>query len=157
MSEPRRTDTATSHVDASPAEVYAALMDPVALIDWLPPSGMVGELHEFEPSFGGPFRMTLSYADTAGAPGKTTAGTDVIEGSFGELVPGERVTWLVRFASADPAFAGVMRMTWLMQAAGRGCEVTIVAEDVPPGIRREDHDAGLRSSLANLAAFLNRE
>lgn len=157
MSAPRRTDTASLHVHATPADVYAALMDPVALVEWLPPSGMVGEVHEFEPHPGGRFRLTLSYADATGAPGKTTAGTDVVAGTFGELVPGAKVTWLVSFDSADPAFAGMMRMTWLIRPTGDGCEVTIVAEDVPPGICREDHDAGLRSSLANLATFLDRD
>ena len=32
--------------------------------------------------------------------------------------------------------------------------VTILAEDVPPGIPQPDHDAGLRASLSNLAAHL---
>ena len=32
--------------------------------------------------------------------------------------------------------------------------VTIRAENVPPGISPEDHEAGLNSSLANLAAFV---
>ena len=35
-----------------------------------------------------------------------------------------------------------------------GTRVIILAEDVPEGIRKEDHDAGLRSSLENLARYL---
>ncbi len=32
--------------------------------------------------------------------------------------------------------------------------VTVTAENVPNGISRADHDAGLRSSLDNLAGFV---
>jgi hypothetical protein len=46
-----------------------------------------------------------------------------------------------------------MKMTWTLARVPGGIEVTIVCEDVPEGIRKEDHDAGLRSTLANLAAF----
>ena len=61
-----------------------------------------------------------------------------------------------RFESDDPAFAGTMRMTWTLRPTGGGTELTVRAEDVPDGIRREDHLAGLNASLANLAAFLER-
>ena len=33
-------------------------------------------------------------------------------------------------------------------------KVSIIAENVPEGIRKEDHDAGLNSSLQNLARYL---
>jgi hypothetical protein len=38
--------------------------------------------------------------------------------------------------------------------AGAGTRVSIVAQDVPDGVSAEDHAAGLASSLANLAAYL---
>jgi aclacinomycin oxidase len=38
-----------------------------------------------------------------------------------------------------------------------GTLVRIVCTDVPPGIREEDHAAGLASSLQNLAAFVERD
>jgi uncharacterized protein YndB with AHSA1/START domain len=31
-----------------PEELYAAFLDPAALIDWLPPAEMTGEIHEFD-------------------------------------------------------------------------------------------------------------
>lgn len=98
--------------------------------------------------------MTLRYEDARGAPGKSTDSSDVIDAHFTDLVPYERVVWSVRFDSGDPAFAGVMRMTWLLESADEGTKVTILAEDVPPGIGAEAHAAGLRSSLENLAAYL---
>lgn len=38
-----------------------------------------------------------------------------------------------------------------------GTVVTIVCEDVPSGISKEDHDAGLKSSLKNLAHFVEEK
>jgi hypothetical protein len=58
--------------------------------------------------------------------------------------------------SDDPAFAGTMVMTWTITAVGAATRVDIAAEDVPDGISAADHAAGLTSSLANLAAHLER-
>jgi hypothetical protein len=58
------------------------------------------------------------------------------------------------FQSDDPAFAGEMRMTWSLSPAVGGTEVWIIAENVPPGISKESHDVGLRSTLENLARFV---
>jgi len=62
----------------------------------------------------------------------------------------------VDFVSDDPAYAGTMVMSWEVTAAGAGTRVSIVAADVPDGISAEDHAAGLASSLANLAGYLER-
>lgn len=47
-----------------------------------------------------------------------------------------------------------MTMTWKVAAAESGSRVDIIATDVPEGISAEDHAAGLASSLAYLAAFV---
>lgn len=52
------------------------------------------------------------------------------------------------------AFAGTMRMTWSFEPHPDGTLVAIACENVPSGIRPEDHDVGLRSSLDNLAAYM---
>jgi uncharacterized protein YndB with AHSA1/START domain len=46
-------------VRARPEELYAAFLDPTALIDWLPPAEMTGEIHEFDARVGGGYRMSL--------------------------------------------------------------------------------------------------
>lgn len=96
--------------------------------------------------------MTLTYRD-AGHAGKTSENSDTVEGKFLELVPNEKIVQEVEFQSDDAAFAGTMTMTWSIAAVPGGSEVTIRCENVPEGIRKEDHDAGLKSSLDNLAAF----
>jgi hypothetical protein len=47
-------------------------------------------------------------------------------------------------------------MTWEVTATEAGTRVDIRADDVPAGISADDHAAGLASSLANLAAHVER-
>ena len=150
-----RTDTASRVVDAPAERVYAALVDPDALVRWLPPAGMTGSFERFDPRPGGGYRMVLHYGEADAARGKTDAGTDVVEARFVELAPGERVVQAIDFVSEDPAFAGTMTMTWSLAPAAGGTRVEIRATGVPRGISAADHAVGLASSLANLAAHLS--
>jgi len=149
-----RTDTDSRVVAAPPERVYAALVDPEALLAWLPPGGMSGRFERFEARPGGGYRMVLTYADASDARGKSSVDSDVVEARFVEIVPGERVVQAVDFVSDDPAFAGTMTMTWALASAEGGTLVSIRADDVPVGISAEDHAAGLASSLANLAHYV---
>lgn len=154
-SQGRRTDTASRVIAAELAVIYRAFLDPEALVEWLPPEGMTGHIYTFEPREGGTYKMALTYnADQGTMRGKTSEDTDVVEGRFLELVPNERIVQMVQFESDDPAFAGEMKMTWDLAPVSGGTRVTITCENVPVGIRKEDHDTGLRASLDNLAAFV---
>ena len=151
-----RTDTAWRVVAASPERIYAALVDEVALTAWLPPEGMTARFERFEPWPGGSYRLVLTYDDASAAPGKSTADADIVDARYVALVPGARVVQAVDFASDDPAFAGTMTMSWEVRAVDGGTRVDITADDVPDGIAAEDHAAGLASSLANLADYVER-
>lgn len=151
-----RTDTASRVIAAPPDRVWAALVDPDALMAWLPPEGMRGRLDRFDARPGGSYRMILTYANTSTARGKATPGSDVVEARFVDIVPGVRVVQAVDFVSDDPAYAGTMTMTWEIAAVNTGTRMEIRADNVPTGISAEDHAAGLASSLANLAAYLER-
>ncbi len=151
-----RTDRGSRVMAAPLSRVWAALVDPEALLVWLPPGEMTGRFERFDARPGGSYRMVLTYADASGAPGKASADSDVVEARFVDIVPGERVVQAVDFVSDDPAFAGTMTMTWAVTAVEAGTRVDIVAEDVPDGISAEDHAAGLSSSLANLAAYVEQ-
>jgi uncharacterized protein YndB with AHSA1/START domain len=150
-----RTDSASRVVNADVERVFAALLDPAQLEEWLPPSGMTGRFERFDPRPGGSYRLVLTYLDSARA-GKATADSDVVEATFIEIEPNVRVVQAVDFPSDDSSFAGTMTMTWEVSAHPDGAQVTIRAEDVPPGISSEDHAAGMASSLAQLAAFVKR-
>jgi len=151
-----RTDTASLVIAASPDRVYAALIDPDALAVWLPPAGMSGRFERFDARPGGSYRMVLTYADASTASGKATADSDIVEARFIDIVPGVRVVQAVNFVGNDPGLAGTMTMTWEVTATDNGTRVDIRAEQVPSGISAEDHAAGLASSLANLAAHVER-
>ena len=151
-----RTDTASRVIAAPPDCVYAALVDPDALVTWLPPEGMSGRFERFDARPGGSYRLVLTYADASAAPGKASADSDIVEARFVDLVPGVRVVQAVDFVSDDPANAGTMTMTWELAALDAGTRADIRADDVPAGISAEDHAVGLASSLANLAAYLER-
>ena len=151
-----RTDTASRVIAASPDRVYAALIDPDALAAWLPPAGMSGRFERFDARPGGSYRMVLTYADASTASGKATADSDIVEARFIDIVPGVRVVQAVTFVADDPGLAGTMTMTWEVTATDNGTRVDIRADQVPSGISAEDHAAGLASSLANLAAHVER-
>lgn len=140
---------------ASADAIYGAFADPDALMAWLPPGTMTGRLLEYDFREGGRYRIELTYDDAAaGAVGKTSSRSDVSSGSFLALDAGKRIVQSVEFESTDAAFAGTMIMSWTFEPAPGGTRVTVTAEAVPPGISQEDHDAGLRSSLENLARYL---
>jgi uncharacterized protein YndB with AHSA1/START domain len=143
-------------IAAPPERVYAALVDPEALTAWLPPDGMSGRFERFDARPGGSYRLVLTYADASTARGKATAESDIVEARFVDLIAGERVVQAVDFVSDDPAFAGTMTMTWQLTEVDAGTRVDIRADDVPAGISAEDHAAGLGSSLANLATYVER-
>jgi uncharacterized protein YndB with AHSA1/START domain len=152
-----RVDAASRVIRATPRQLYQAFIDPNALISWLPPHGMTAQVEQYDPRKGGTYRIVLSYqSPNPLTPGKTSKESDVVRGRFMEIVPDERIVQVVEFESDDQAFAGEMKMTWTFTAVPQGTEVSIVAENVPEGIRPEDHEAGFRSTLDNLAAFIER-
>jgi uncharacterized protein YndB with AHSA1/START domain len=147
-----RTDTASRLVHAAPERVYAALVDPDLLVRWLPPHGMTGRFERFDARPGGSYRLVLTHAD--GGTGKSDADSDVVEARFVDLVAGRRVVQAVDFVSDDPSFAGTMTMSWELTRQDGSTLVEIRADDVPSGIRPDDHATGMQSSLANLAALV---
>lgn len=149
-----RIDAASRSIAASPDGIYRAFSEPGALERWLPPNDMTGEVLDFDFREGGSYRMCLTYAEPHFGQGKTSEDADVVAVRLTKLVPGRSVEQVVVFESEDPAFAGVMRMTWSMEADGDRTLVTVRAEDVPEGIRPDDHVAAMNASLVQLARFV---
>lgn len=149
-----RTDRASLLIHADRTTVFAALTSRDALVAWLPPKGMHGLFERFDMRQGGSYRLVLTYNDTADAPGKTSADSDVSEARISLLVPGERIVQEIDFESDDSAFQGTMQMEWTLRSVEEGTDVEVVARNVPAGIRARDHAEGITSSLANLSAYL---
>lgn len=152
-----RTTRVSRHVRAPRGAVWRALVDPEALARWLPPPGLRGILHAFEPRVGGIVRMSLVYADpSAGPGGKSSADTDTFHGRIVGLVPMRRLALRTEFESEQPGMAGAMVVAFELDDAAEGTLVTCVCEGVPEGILLEDNETGSRLSLDNLAALVER-
>jgi len=151
-SNQKRTDRGARVIKASPHTIYRAMLNAESVAAWRPPTGMKAEVYTFEPREGGIYRMAFIYKDKAIA-GKTKENADVFEGKFVELVPDKRVVEAVVFESEDPAFAGTMTITTTLTPVEGGTEVSIICSDVPNGIKEEDHQEGIKSTLENLAKF----
>jgi uncharacterized protein YndB with AHSA1/START domain len=149
-----RVDHATRVISAPPATVYRAFAHATSLEAWLPPDGMTGEVRDFDLREGGGYRMRLTYGVHARGVGKTTDDADEVEVRFVRLVDDRLIEQAVAFDSDDASYGGVMTMTWSFRPVAGGTEVFVRATNVPPGITAADHAAGLASSLANLATYV---
>ncbi|MEP9377476.1 SRPBCC domain-containing protein [Aquabacter sp. CN5-332] len=139
-------------IKARPEEVYGAFLDPAALVAWLPPAEMTGEIHAFDGRVGGGYRMSLFYPPHERFfHGKTAEKEDRVDVRFLELVPGQRIVEAVNFITSDPAFMGEMTMTATFEPVPGGTRVSLLFENLPPGVRPQDNEVGSRLSLDQLA------
>jgi uncharacterized protein YndB with AHSA1/START domain len=83
--------------------------------------------------------------------GKTSNREDMVNVRFVELTPPYRIVEAVSFSTTDPAFFGEMTLTATFEEVSGGTEVALVFENLPPGLRAEDNEAGSRLSLEQLA------
>ena len=150
--------TRTSRIIKASREVlYRAFTDPEALAAWLSPREMTGKVHEFDARVDGGYRMSLFYpASGQEHRGKTSEREDRFTARFVELTPPSKIVQVISFDSVDPAFAGEMTMEVTFEERDGGTKVTIAFENIPPGIRPEDNDAGTRSSLESWPAMSSR-
>ncbi|MFA7603366.1 MAG: SRPBCC domain-containing protein [Novosphingobium sp.] len=154
-SDDTRIDTASRVILAPARAIFRAMTDAESVASWRPPKGMHARIEAFDARRDGGYRMAFIHDDPAdGVTGKTSAREDLVTGRFAELIPYEQIVEEVVFQSDDPAFAGTMRVTTTLAEITDGTRVTIACENVPPGIGVEDHEAGIASTLRNLAAFI---
>ncbi|MGH3308354.1 MAG: SRPBCC domain-containing protein [Nocardioides sp.] len=146
----------STHVSASSADVYRALLDPDSIARWRVPDDMTAVVHEFDAREGGLFRVSLTYEPRQedGPRGKTSGRTDTYHGRFDRLVPDRQVVEVTEFETDDPALRGEMTMTTTLTPTEGGTEVAIVHEGVPDAVPPADNEAGTRMALANLARML---
>lgn len=117
--------TRTSRIiRARPEELYEAFTDPAALVAWLPPGEMTGEIHEFDARIGGGYRMSLFYPpDERSFRGKTSEREDMVNVRFVELAPSRRIVEAVNFATTDPALFGEMTIVVTFEDVSGGTKV----------------------------------
>lgn len=152
--ENERIDKASRLIHASPSAVYAAFATQRALQAWLPPKDMKGQIETFDFQEGGGYTMRLTYTAEEHTAGKRTENSDEVTVRFLRLVPNKRIDQAVTFDSELEEFAGEMKMTWSFEERGSDTFVKVACTNVPEGIRPEDHEVGLTSSLGKLAKFI---
>jgi len=148
--------TKTSRIIKAPPEaIYRALTDPKALSQWLAPGEMTGKIHDFDLRVGGGYEMSLFYPQSEKENrGKTSAREDRFFARFVEIVPNKKIVEAITFESDDPDFSGQMIMEITLRAVLNGSEITFYFQNIPPGIRPEDNEAGTISSLEKLARYV---
>ena len=83
--------------------------------------------------------------------GKTSDREDMVNVRFVELAPPRRIVEAVSFVTTDPAFFGEMTLVVTFDEVPGGTDVTFLCENLPPGLRPQDNEAGSRLSLEQLA------
>ena len=139
-------------IKARPEEVYAAFMDPDVLVAWLPPARMTGRIHAFDARVGGGYRTSLYHPpDERSFRGKTSDREDMVNVRFVELAPPRRIGGDEADSFDDPAFFGEMTIVVAFDEVPGGTDVTFLCENLPPGLRPQDNEAGSQLSLEQLA------
>ncbi len=151
---PAPTTRASRLISAAPDAVWDALMNPKALEQWLPPGDMTGRMHGFDGRVGGGFEMSLYYPEgETERAGKTAEREDRTRVRFAAVTPGRQVVWAVLFDTDDPALKGEMTITVSLEPAEGGTRVTMLSENLPPGLKPADNKEGSKESLKKLAAW----
>ncbi len=114
---------------------------------------MTSDVHSFDATEGGLFRISLTYDEPTTA-GKSSAQTDTFRGRFVRLVPHTEVVQVVEFESDDPAVRGEMTITYLLADDDGETLLTGIHENLPPGVSPGDNELGWRMSIDKLAALV---
>src|ERR1017187_54494 len=136
----------TRHIRAPRSAVYRALLDARAIATSRVPTGVTSQVHEFDASEGGSFRISLTY-DAPTGTGKTSAHTDTYHARFMKLVPNEQAVDVFEFETTDPALRGEMTMTTPLAEAEGGTDVLVLHEGIPQSVPAADNETGARMSL----------
>jgi uncharacterized protein YndB with AHSA1/START domain len=127
--------------------VFRAFIDPDAMAKWLPPNGFTGRVHEMDARVGGGYRMSFTHLGN----GQSHS----FDGTFLELVPGERIRHTDRFD--DPNLPGEMVTTISFRPVLVGTELNIEQAGIPDPIPPEACCLGWQESLALLALLVEAE
>jgi uncharacterized protein YndB with AHSA1/START domain len=132
---------------AAPEKVYRAVLDPDALVKWMPPNGFTARVHHLEAKVGGTYKMSFTNFST----GKNHA----FGGKYLELTPYDQIR--VTDVFDDPNLPGEMQTTYTLKPVSCGTELTIVQEGLPEAIPAEDCYLGWQESLILLAKLVEAE
>ena len=143
------TNTVKLHrvLKSTPERVYRALLDPEAMVKWLPPHGFTGKVHSIEPRVGGTYKMSFKNF--------TTGESHSFGGKYLELVPNERIRHTDRFD--DTNLPGEMVTTITIKQVSVGVELNVLQEGIPEAIPAEACYLGWQESLTLLTQLVEPE
>lgn len=146
---PSDTSTIRLHLvlRCPPARLYRALLEPDAIMKWMPPHGFTGRVHEIETKVGGAYRMSFTNL--------SSGHSHAWRGKYTDLVTNERIRHTDRFE--DASLAGEMATTLTLRAVSVGTDLTIVQEGIPSVIPPEACYVGWRESLQLLTLLVEAE
>ncbi|MFM1886523.1 MAG: Activator of Hsp90 ATPase 1-like protein [Pseudomonadota bacterium] len=128
-------------IDAAPAAVWQALLDPAAVAQWL------GGPAEVQPRPGG-----IHDACLPGAPPRRTS-IDVLEA-------GRRLRLLHQLTPGLPSFRGAVAEEFLLEPAGAGTVIRLLASGYPEDPAWDDAyrsaSQGMRRALMRLKVWVER-
>jgi uncharacterized protein YndB with AHSA1/START domain len=132
---------------AKPERVYRAMLDPDALVKWLPPHGFTAKIDHLDATPGGSYRMSFTNF--------TTGNTHSFGGVYDELVPNKLLRYRDKFD--DPNLPGEMQVTVKLREVGSGTDLSIVQEGIPDVIPEDGCHVGWHQSLTLLAQLVEAE
>jgi uncharacterized protein YndB with AHSA1/START domain len=132
---------------AAPEKVYKALLDPDALVKWMPPHGFTAKVHHLEARVGGTFRMSFTNLGTGGS--------HAFGGAYLELEEGRRVRVTDTFE--NPGLPGQMITTYTLTPVACGTELRVEQEGIPEMIPVEMCHLGWQESLQLLTLLVEPE
>lgn len=130
-----------------PEKIYRAFLEPDAMAKWLPPNGFACTVDHCDAKVGGTYSASFRNF--------TTGVSHSFGGKYLELAPGERISYIDKFA--DPALPGSMKVTVTLKPVSVGADITIVQEGIPDAIPPEACYMGWHQSLENLARLVEPE
>ncbi|GAB5097416.1 SRPBCC family protein [Caballeronia sp. LP006] len=132
---------------APPERIYRAFLEPHAIARWLPPYGLICQVHHMDAREGGTHKMSFHNF--------RTGQSQSFGGEYLELKPFEKIRYSDRFDDAN--LPGEMRVTVSLRQVSCGTEVTIVQEGIPEVIPAELCYLGWQESLLQLAHLVEPE
>lgn len=141
---------------ATPRAIFRTLLDPETIPVWRAPEGIAAHFEHFDPRPSGTYRMILRYPSIESGESMPSVSADIIVGEFAEIQPDERIVETIRFETGQAGSQVTLTVTTMLEPVIDGTKVTLIAENVPPGISEADPLARMDRMLRNLANFVER-
>lgn len=134
-------------IKASPAKIYRAFTEAIAIASWLPPYGFLCTVHEMDVRTGGGYKMSFTNF--------TTGNSHSFGGKYLELKPGEFIKYTDKFD--DPNMPGEMMTSVRLKKVSCGTELEVVQEGIPSVIPVEMCYLGWQDSIEKLTKLVEPE